>query len=627
MIGLKSTLAGAGNFKRVLLCGLLSLFLLAGPLFAGRLKVERIEFVGNRAFTVRQLKEVIKTERKKPFNNKLLNLDRILLTNYYQMHGFLDMWVDARFKRKGDKIFVTYTISEGKQYYLGKIQIHGAQLVPPERFRGAFKIKAGEIYNRQKIEEGLNRIENYYYNHGKPYVVLDYREDRRDSLVDVAVNIQENETVVIGDIAYEGLRRVKSFIIRRELEIKKGDLYSRDKINRSKKNIYSTGLFDFVGMSLEPLDSSRTRVRLKITVVERKSLWVGAKFGVAYEQATIYGGSFDFTLEFGNRDLFGTGRTVYLQIIPSLSYDFVSHDLVNTKNQYSLTYIEPWIGYTRTPGIFQIAYYQVRPINSASYNNFVSFFQVKHDFPRHWRVTSTLQFSQVQILQDQPLDSLFFAQTRGQDAIYSFNGSLVRDYRDNYLVPLDGYLFEMNAKFAYSITRVDSSGQRRLNRFLKLVTQWIRYQKFPLKRNWILATRIRGGSIIEFGKLGEIPLTERFFLGGASSVRGYPEQLLGPVSYDPSGHPVALGGKLLLLGNVELRFPIFWLFWGEIFFDAGNVWAQNQDFRPTDIKTTTGAGLAFITPVGPIRFDYGIKHRQQPGESPGEFHIGISFAF
>ncbi len=626
MTGLRLTLAGAGNFKQLSLTFFL-LLMIGTSVLAGRLKVERIEFVGNRTFTARQLREVIKTERKKPFNNKLLNLDRILLTNYYQMHGFLEVWVDARFKRKGDRISVTYTISEGKRYYLGGIEIRGAKLVPAERFRKAFKINPGDVYNRQKIEEGLNRIENYYYNHGKPYVVLDYRENRRDSLIDVQVNIQENETVVIADIAYEGLQRVKSFIIRRELEIKKGEVYSREKINRSKKNIYSTGLFDFVGMSLEPLGNSRSRVRLKIKVVERKSLWVGAKFGVAYEQATIYGGSFDFTLEFGNRDLFGTGRTVFLQVIPSLSYDFVSHDLVNTKNQYSLTYIEPWIGYTRTPGIFQIAYYQVRPINSANYNNFVSFFQVKHDFSNHWRASSTLQFSQVQILEDQPLDSVFFAQTRGQDAIYSFTGSLVRDYRDNYLVPLDGYLFEINGKFAYSITRVDSSGQRRLNRFLKLVAQWNRYQHFPFRRNWILATRIRGGTIAEFGKLGEIPLTERFFLGGASSVRGYPEQLLGPVSYDLSGRPVALGGKLMVLGNVELRFPIFWLFWGEIFFDAGNVWAENRDFRVTDIRTTSGAGMAFITPVGPIRFDYGFKLRRKPGESPGEFHIGISFAF
>jgi outer membrane protein insertion porin family len=149
-----------------------------------------------------------------------------------------------------------------------------------------------------------------------------------------------------------------------------------------------------------------------------------------------------------------------------------------------------------------------------------------------------------------------------------------------------------------------------------------------LQRKWILASRIKASDIFELGKRSTIPVSERFFLGGASTVRGYQEQLLGPVVYDENGqNPRALGGKLMLLANIELRIPLFWLLWGEIFLDAGNVWLQPDDFRVEDIKTTMGVGAAFLTPLGPIRFDYGLKHRPEQNESNGEFHISIAFAF
>ncbi len=118
-----------------------------------------------------------------------------------------------------------------------------------------------------------------------------------------------------------------------------------------------------------------------------------------------------------------------------------------------------------------------------------------------------------------------------------------------------------------------------------------------------------------------------FYLGGASTIRGYAEQSIGG-RYD-NGIPI--GGKYVLLGNVELRIPLFWLLMAEVFTDAGNLWQEVEDIHSFSLKVGSGAGLAIITPFGPIRFDYGIKWFRQTingnKESAGEFHIGISFAF
>ena len=626
MTNLKLTSTGNTTFKLFLL---LIIFTLIAPLpIQAKLRVKSITFEGNKFIKSSELKEIIKISEKKEFNSKLYRLDKIIITNYYLGKGFLNVWVDEEVERKGDNIDVIYKISEGRRFFFGGIKFIGSQIRTPEQLRSSITLQDGEPYIRNKIEDGLNQIENWYYNHGKPYIEIKEEQSISDSLIFLTINVKENETVYIRDIDYIGIQNVKSFIIRRELEIHKNDIYSRKEIERSQKNIYSTGLFDFVGMDLSAIDSIRSQVKLLIKVVEKKPRWVALRFGVAYEQEIVYGGTFDFTLEFGHRNLFGTARSISLDIIPSFSYDFRVNSFINPKNQYSLTYIEPWIGYTRTPGIFQVSYLQVRPLYSANYNYFTSSFQVKHSFENNWQASGTIAYNRVSILTSDTLSSEFYQQTKGQDFIYSVSTRLFQDKRDNYLNTRNGSVVETDIKFAYSRSRDNISKDINVNRFFKFMAQWNRYQSFPLKKSWVLASRIRVGNIVELGKELNIPLSERYYLGGASTVRGYREQLLGPVQYDDQGkNPIALGGKLMVLGNLELRIPLFWLFWGEVFMDAGNVWLRNQDFKFIDIKPSVGSGLAILTPVGPLRFDYGVKLRPQKYESRGEFHISISFAF
>ncbi len=170
--------------------------------------------------------------------------------------------------------------------------------------------------------------------------------------------------------------------------------------------------------------------------------------------------------------------------------------------------------------------------------------------------------------------------------------------------------------------------------FYKFNFQWSRYQKFALKKSWTFATRLRTAGIVEFGtrrSIELIPQTERFYLGGANTVRGYEERFIGEIltyqKQDGSIEQEPLGGKYLVLGNAELRIPLFWLFEGEVFLDAGNIFQEVEDMKNFSLKVSSGIGLAIITPFGPLRFDYGWKWFRKTGESAGNFHIGISFAF
>lgn len=628
MINSKSMSIGDIAFKRVLFI-FLCLFLGFQSLRA-ELKVRKIIFDGNLSYKSSELKQILKTGEKKEFDNKLLRLDKIILTNYYLARGFLNVWVETDIRRQGEKIEVYFIISEGQRFVLSELKFIGIESLTETQLAEFFKIKVGDYFQQSQIEEGLNNLENYYFNNGKPYVDINPDQTIEDSLIKVVVRVKENETVYIHDIEMKGLRHVKDFIVRRELAIKKDEIYSRQKIEKSQRNIYATGLFDFVGMELRALDTTRSRAILNIRVVEKKSKWVGARFGVGYEQQIVYGGTFDFTIEFGHRNLFGTARSIYFSAIPSFSYDFDNKKFTNTKNQFSINFVEPWIGYTRTPGIFRFSFIQARPVNSSNYDYYTLAFLINHEFRNFWKASGTLAFNRVQLLEGDSLDAIITGLSPGQDVIYSFNPHVIRDNRDNYLNPQNGSLTDFDVKFAYVRTQNNQTGVISGNRFIKLMTEWNRYQKlkFSFFKTWILASRIKLGNIFALDDKTQIPVSERFYLGGASTVRGYPEQLLGPTVFISEGSILrAIGGKLMALTNIEFRIPIYWLFFGEIFTDAGNVWLDVENFNFRDIKTTSGAGLAFLTPLGPIRFDYGIKHRPKRWESPGEFHISIAFAF
>jgi len=138
-----------------------------------------------------------------------------------------------------------------------------------------------------------------------------------------------------------------------------------------------------------------------------------------------------------------------------------------------------------------------------------------------------------------------------------------------------------------------------------------------------LALSLRGGVAYGFGGTDELPLVERFFLGGRSTVRGYEQDTLGPKGAD--NNPT--GGNAFLMGNLELRTAVGKGIGIVPFLDAGNVWVKPADFRISDIRYTAGLGLRYETPVGPLRIDYGVKLNKEERESRGAVHFSIGHAF
>ncbi len=595
----------------------------------------KVDFKGDQS-----LEEIINSKEGKLYEPRLVKLDRILLTNYFKNYGFLN--VDVRdsvvLDPRKNKVKLYYLIDLGKRYYFGGVRFSGLETIPLKKLETAFKnLRIGEPFREAQISEAIRKVEDIFYNSGKPYVNIDPQYlYEQDSLIFLYLTIKENATVYIADIQYEGLKMCQKFLVRRELEIKKGDRYNRQALNKSQQNLYATGLFRYVRFDLEPLSNDSSRAVLRVLVQEKEARWVGFRLGVAHDQDIYFGNKVELTLQGGHRNLFGTGRSISLFLTPSFYYDFGKKNIINPDNRATLVFVEPWMFYTRTPGVFQLAFEQYRPVNSAHFNLYRGSFDVHKVFSRGVEMSGGLSARQVDIIKQGTIDTTLISpeQVR-KSAVYSLSFFGKRDKRKNIFNPYDGSYSDVSLSFSYSRGK-NEAGINEINRYITLTASWQRYQPFRPKlphfkrRNFTFATRLKIGAIFEpFGNK-EIPIDDRFFAGGATTVRGYHEQLLGPAAgYDKNGKIVrAAGGKALFIANAELRIPLFWLLVMETFVDAGNVWAELNQVNPLEIKPTTGFGLALLTPLGPVRVDLGYKLLPKKSDpSRYAIHAGLYFAF
>ncbi len=600
-------------------------------------EVTEISFKQSSGFDNDELLDLIHSQEDDEFEPRLIKLDKILLNNFFRKNGYLlvDVSDSLYYFKKRTEVRIKYIIDTGPRYYYGGVRFEGEKELTEEQLSKPFKdIEIGSPFDESLVIEARKRVENIYYNSGKPFVSVksDFRFEQ-DSLVFAFIQIKENQTIYIKKIKYSGLNIVKKFLIRRELEVHKGDMYNREALEKSQQNIYGTGLFRFVRLEIDPIPDNPENVILKIIVQERDARWIGVNFGVGHEE--FYGSTAEVTLQGGHRNLFGTARSASLHITPSFLYEFKTNRFINAKNKVAFKFVEPWIGYTRTPGIFQLSYEQFRLESTGKFNLLQTSFEVHHKFFNNIEISGTVSAKYLTVLNSDSIDIKNLVGIEvGQSEIYSLSSYAKRDTRENLFNPAKGSLTDFSISFSQSVSNSDSLLNQN-NRYFTLTTSWSRFQPWRIKIGrskfkWTLASRLKAGAIFEIGKTKSIPISERFYAGGATTVRGYSEQLLGPVaSLDKNGKiNVAAGGKLLLLGNIEARIPLFWLLMGEVFFDAGNVWAGLNDFDAREIRYTSGVGIAILTPLGPVRVYYGYKLNKRSVDADNDaFHLGIYFAF
>lgn len=581
-------------------------------------QVRRIDFVGNKKFSDKELRSVVRTKRKGVFSfftgsgkykEEQLKQDVMLLTFHYLNHGYLRVKVQpARVTISKDKryIFVAYQIQEGRQYRIGSVSLSGDVLTTEAELLSDFKTKPGEIYSQQKLEEDVMMLTDRYGDQGYAYanIMPDTVPHDENLTADINLRIKKGDVITIERINIMGNVTTRDKVIRRELKLKENDRYSERSLRKSKEQLMALGYFEEVNFAT-PRGSRDDTAILNVTVKERPtgSFNIGAGFSSAEK--------FILNASIQKENAFGYGISGQ-----------ISAEFSKIRQMFMLQAHDPYFLDTNwmLGGSVYRSMYRYTDFRRQALGGDLNFGRRILD---HWSVTLGYRIEDVEVDDFSfAVPQLFRSNASGLTSALTL--SVAHDTRNNRLLPTKG---------TYNILTAEVSGAKLGgdNDFLRFNYRSMFY--YPIYKNIILKL---------FGRIGyvrslndePVPLFERFFTGGVFSLRGFSPNAVGPTIRIPGGPGTGetrfvYGGNKLLLFVSEIEFPIYdpaglrWV----VFFDAGNAFAENENYSITNLRLDAGFGLRWNSPMGPLRFEWGFPIDKRSYEDPVVFNFTVGNFF
>ena len=567
-----------------------------------RVKIKSINFNGV-ALPHKRLKDVMFLKEGDIFDPDFTAKDRESLKEFYGALGYLDVdirEIETKIDKESNTAELVVNIDEGKKTEIASVEINVSDPEMKSRLMSVLGIKPGDPYNEIDISDARFRILEFYSSYGYTSIDVTVTRSVENYKASVIFSVTADKKRLFGKTIITGNRDTKYEVIRRELLHKEGQPYNLRTLSEERQRLYKLGLFTDV--EIEAVDGEGDKKDILIKVKEGNAGSVEFGFGYAeYESFRSY-------IELSYRNLWGKNRQGLLRA-----------EISSLERRFILQYYEPWFLGKPLPLRVFFLHENKKVINIADKNTRYRLDRYSLAAALERKISDKVktelyyEFSLVRTSDVQP-DVILSKEDTGTLAISSIRPAVIYDTRDNLFEPTKGIIAGISLKAASFLLLSETN-------FAKLEIYGSSFHK--LNKRVTLALSLRGGVAYGFGKTNELPIVERFFLGGRSTVRGYEQDTLGPKGSD--GNPT--GGNAFIMGNVEFRTSIGRGFGLVPFLDMGNVWINAKNLDPTDLKYTAGIGLRYNTPVGPIRVDYGIKLKKEPHESKGALHFSIGHAF
>ncbi len=567
-----------------------------GPLF----KVRKTIIKGGNVPSKVLLKRLY-LKKNEPFNPEMLKRDTSTIKSVYRSIGYRNVNVnwDIRIVPDKHQIDLTYIVNPGKVFTIYSVRFKGNRFFPTERIQDVFGIKPGSLFNEVDLEEARRKVQRLYHSKGFLDVTVNINTVFEDNRVLVTVQIEEGQRYKIGKIIIKGNINTDYSVFLRKMPFREGEYLNPELLPEFVRGLYSTGLFSNV--SVKPIDATE---RIKDLIVEVEEAPAGmVELSIGFGEYEKLRGAFEIRY----LNLFGKNRTGSLRL-----------EINTLRTSAQVRYRDPYFWKPDIELLSRVKFEKekVKNFDTGQINyrakKYSAGIGLQKAFTRNLTGSISYEYSIVRTYDINP-DVVLSEKDKGYLGIESLIYALTYDRRDNPFNPSEGFVAGITLKNAssYLLGQTD---------FIKTTGSIAAY--FRLLSPLVVALGARGGVAYGYRDTDELPIVERFFLGGRNSVRGFAQDSLGPKG--PDGNPT--GGNAFLQENVELRLRVIGNLGIVGFLDGGNVW-RTADEISTHLRYAAGVGLRLNTPAGPIRLDYGWKLKVEPGESPGEFHFSIGHAF
>ena len=573
-----------------------------------KLYVRKITFTGNQHFSDDDLKDVVMTAEKGGFfwltesgilKRDKLEVDSDMIAAFYLNHGFMDVRVgspEITYDEEG--IYINFPINEGGRFRVGKVEVTGKDVEPDVRLLNRIKLSKKKYFHREVLARDLERLTDYYTSQGYAFAEVEpnIARDKTKQVVDVNYGVRKGELVDFSRIEISGNAKTRDKVIRRQLKVVEGERYSKAKLERSVGNLRRLDYFEEVEMDTRKGEAA-DRMNVDIKLKEKATRFISA--GAGYSTAD----EFFLQTQVAERNLFGRGQSLQFQA-----------QLGSTSNRFTLKFTEPWL--------FDIPLSATTEIYnwSRDYDEFTKDSnggKLSLSYPV-WDYTR-LHFSYTYDVADVK-DVSASAATEIQDqegtlVTSSVSSTLRRDSRDHTFLTTRGSDNSLMVDYAGGVLGGDSG-------YIKTVLNSSWY--FPLFWKCVGFLHGKTGYIGETD--GEVPIYERFYLGGINSIRSFGSGDVSPRDPETGDR---IGGNKMVLFNTEFLFPLVEQqgIRGVLFFDAGNAYDDADNIDLGDLKYAVGYGIRWYSPMGPLRLEWGYNPDPDKGEnkSKWQFSMGVFF--
>ncbi|MFI5303928.1 MAG: outer membrane protein assembly factor BamA [Nitrospiria bacterium] len=578
-----------------------------------RVVITDLNFKGNASLPDELLRNSISHQKTDFWVPKYLRTPAIQddlqsLTELYRTKGFLLTDVKDTIRYSNDKKTgaIDFNIIEGIRTLIQQVKFEG---ISPAHLPEIQKIvqsqKGGYYYNGTVLQDKF-AISAYYRKKGYADVTVEasviFKDNEKKDLAEINFKVDEGSLIKIGHIQLSGNSYTRANVILREVDFKQGDYYQEELILKSQRKIARLGYFQSVRIHPINVEEEDINRDVEIQVKERNAGAV--EFGGGYADVEGLNGF----AELSHKNIAGTGRTASART-----------EISQIGNREILSYTEPWIFNfplnARSTAFYESIYNPNIDYTLKSIGGTVG---VDKSIWDHYKLSLTYQYENDRYIDVPPAAKL--APEDYNDAnISSINPSIVRDTRDDFLNPGKGSINAIWLRWAAQFMGGDTQEVK-----ISLQSSWY----YSLGDRITVAFSSRGGIAYNFGETTSVPISERFTLGGRSTVRGYPENMLGTLDQTIDRATLTpLGGESMVVFNGELRYNFPKSFGFVLFFDSGNVWESYNEAWSSPLKSSVGPGLRYNTPVGPLRIDLGFKLNREYWESASEFHFALGHAF